>query len=265
MSLLNEHKKPWSKWHERLHKTLKSQSNLLPFGSSLLLAVSGGQDSMVLLKLILDLKRIYEWKLHIWHGDHGWHENSKQISLELEQWCIDKKIPFYCSRTNKKSISTEQEARDWRYQNLIAQAKFLSKQCPSLPCKYVLTGHTGSDRAETLIMNLARGTKLADKLSHLENDQNELTKLAIEAISQSKKLNRIKIANLSLTARSIILNQWFKENQAPLLSSNKLQEISRKITKSSPPGLIQLSNDRKLKWDRVFIEIIRPSQKIKMD
>ncbi len=337
MSLNSQDAKPWSKWHERLHKTLKAKSSLLPFGSSLLLSVSGGQDSMVLLKLIFDLKRIYEWKLHIWHGDHGWHKNSKQISEELKQWCQIQKLPFSCANTNKKTISTEEEAREWRYENLIKQAKAISQKNPSLPCKYILTGHTGSDRAETFIMNLARGAfigglsslresrsletdiqlvrpmlnftrnetfqicqemnlpiwidpsnenlqfsrnrirheiipvlenlhsgstiriaELADRLNHLNNDQHQLTKLAIEAISHSKGISRQKVSNLSLTARSMIFNQWFKENNAPLLSANKLKELSQKTAKSKPPGCVELSKDWKVIWDKHWIEIIRP-------
>ena len=338
MSLSNGNEKPWSKWHERLHKKLKTKSSLLPFGSSLLLSISGGQDSMVLLKLILDLQRIYEWKLQIWHGDHGWHNSSKQISQELEQWCKNQEVTFFCDRTDKSSVSTEEAARKWRYKKLIAQAKLISQLNPSLPCQHILTAHTGSDKAETLIMNLARGTylgglsslkesrkmegniqlirpmlsfsrqetiqictemnlpiwldpsnnnkkfsrnrirkevlpvleklhsgstiriaQLAEKLSNLENDQIQLTKLAIESLSQSNKINRVKISNLSLTARSIILNQWFKENQVPLLSAIQLQELSQKITQREPPGCIQLSQNWKVKWDKSFIEIIKPS------
>ena len=74
MTLPIDSSKNWSKWHERLHKALKNKGNLLPSESSILLSISGGQDSMALLQLILDLKRMYKWNIHVWHGDHGWHE-----------------------------------------------------------------------------------------------------------------------------------------------------------------------------------------------
>ncbi len=57
----------------RLHKRLKNNQSLLPIKSTLLLAISGGQDSMALLKLIVDLKRLYKWQVEVWHGDHQWH------------------------------------------------------------------------------------------------------------------------------------------------------------------------------------------------
>ncbi len=161
MSLLTNIEQPWSLWHQRLHKDLKRKKNLLPAGSSLLISVSGGQDSMALLQLILDLQRLYKWKIHVWHGDHGWHKKSKLIADELEQWCKNKKIPFSLTSTEKNKVCTEKDAREWRYENLIKEAKTLSKKNPDKPFKYVLTGHTGTDRAETFLMNLARGSYLA--------------------------------------------------------------------------------------------------------
>ena len=68
----------------RLHKRLKQNKALLPSNSKLLLAISGGQDSMALLKLIIDLRRLYKWQVEIWHGDHQWHSKSKETEEELK-------------------------------------------------------------------------------------------------------------------------------------------------------------------------------------
>ena len=92
--------KKWSPWHERLHKNIKQNENLLPIGSSLLLSISGGQDSMAMLTLIVDLQRIYKWRIHIWHGDHGWNKNSGLVSTELGKWCKGKGLTFLCAKTN---------------------------------------------------------------------------------------------------------------------------------------------------------------------
>ena len=83
MSQSAQNEQSWSKWHMRLHKRLKQNKSLLPSNSTLLLAISGGQDSMALLKLINDLKRLYNWQIEIWHGDHQWHSESEKIEKEL--------------------------------------------------------------------------------------------------------------------------------------------------------------------------------------
>jgi len=159
MSQSSKNDMSWSKWHMRLHKRLKQNKSLLPINSTLLLAISGGQDSMALLKLIIDLKRLHKWKIEIWHGDHQWHSESKKVEAELRLWCLNEQISFHSNRASKKEVTNEEKARDWRYKNLLMKARFLSSK-KSSPCKRILTGHTATDRAETIIMNLARGTDL---------------------------------------------------------------------------------------------------------
>ncbi|WP_413391753.1 tRNA lysidine(34) synthetase TilS [Prochlorococcus marinus] len=144
----------------RLHKRLKQNKSLLPINSKLLLAISGGQDSMALLKLIIDLQRLYEWQVEIWHGDHQWHTKSAEIEEELKLWCLNRQISFHSNKASKEEVANEEQARNWRYKNLLNKAKLLSSNNINFPCTRILTGHTATDRAETIIMNLARGTDL---------------------------------------------------------------------------------------------------------
>ena len=160
MSQSTKNKKSWSKWHMRLHKRLKQNKSLLPINSTLLLAISGGQDSMALLKLIIDLKRLHKWKIEIWHGDHQWHAESKKVEGELKLWCHNEQISFHSNKANINEVSNEEKARDWRYENLLSKARLLSSKNILSPYTRILTGHTATDRAETIIMNLARGADL---------------------------------------------------------------------------------------------------------
>ncbi len=160
MSQSAQNDRSWSKWHLRLHKRLRQNKSLLPSGASILLAISGGQDSMALLRLIIDLQRLYKWKIEVWHGDHQWHSKSEKIKNELKAWCLENKISFHSNQADKEKVTNEQKARDWRYKQLITKAKLLTSDNVNFPCTRILTGHTATDRAETIIMNLARGTDL---------------------------------------------------------------------------------------------------------
>lgn len=144
----------WLAWHDTLHRQLLRQPTLLPDGTTLLIALSGGQDSMALLGLLLGLRHLHHWHLQLWHGDHGWHDQSATMASELKAWCQGQELDLQISRNTKNNTQTEASARAWRYQELAA----LSQQ---LCCLTVLTAHTASDRAETLMLQLARGTDLA--------------------------------------------------------------------------------------------------------
>lgn len=140
----------WSPDHQRLHRHLLRRPDLLPEGAALLLAVSGGQDSMALTALLADLRRLHHWRLHLWHGDHGWRAESAIQCRELAVWAAGADLPLLSERADPAPAS-EAEARSWRYARLESSAAMLG-------CRHVVTGHTASDRAETMLLNLARGS-----------------------------------------------------------------------------------------------------------
>tara|TARA_Y100001968_G_C19362025_1_gene720352 strand:- start:414 stop:1424 length:1011 start_codon:yes stop_codon:yes gene_type:complete len=168
MSDKNFTQKNWSSWHHLLHKEILSKKTLIPVGSNILISVSGGQDSMALLTLINDLKKLHNWSISVWHGDHQWHQKSSIYALELRNYCEEKKISFYFDKANKENIFSEEKARDWRYEKLCVRAKTLLKKNQQQKNIYLLTGHTSSDNSETFILNLARGSNFAG-LSNIES------------------------------------------------------------------------------------------------
>ncbi|MDJ0651087.1 MAG: tRNA lysidine(34) synthetase TilS [Xenococcaceae cyanobacterium MO_188.B19] len=148
--------KQWSLFHARLHQTLK-KTNLLPKKTKILIALSGGQDSLCLTKLLLDLQSKWQWNLAIAHCDHGW-STDVGISDHVEEVAKNHNLPFYL-KVAQNLKETEAIARKWRYQALVEIAQ-------EHDFKYIVTGHTKSDRAETFLYNLIRGAG-SDGLSSL--------------------------------------------------------------------------------------------------
>ncbi len=140
----------WSADHLRLHRHLRAHPNLLPLGAPLLVAVSGGQDSMALIGLLHDLQRRHEWSLHLWHGDHGWRPEATAQAAALALWAAGRGLPLLGERADPPPQG-EDAARRWRYGRLADAAR-------SLGCTHVVTGHTADDRAETVLLHLARGS-----------------------------------------------------------------------------------------------------------
>ena len=147
----------WTHLHAQLHRTLLHRQ-ILPSNQPLLVAVSGGQDSLCLIKLLLDLQSKWGWNLGIAHCDHRWRSDSEASANHVEQLALIWGISYYLE-TASDIPKTEAAARQWRYQALTEIA--IAHNYP-----YIVTGHTASDRAETLLYNLIRGSG-ADGLSAL--------------------------------------------------------------------------------------------------
>ena len=139
----------WTPLHDRLHRTLKER-DLLEKGERLLVAVSGGQDSLCLVKLLLDLQPKWNWQIAIVHCDHRWRSDSQQNAEFVAKLANAWQVPFYLEVANQIPAS-EADARQWRYGcfEKIAQLDHYTT---------IVTGHTASDRAETLLYNLIRGS-----------------------------------------------------------------------------------------------------------
>lgn len=123
----------------------------------MLVAVSGGQDSLCLGQLLLDLGRRWDWQLAIGHCDHGWPAD-RGIADRVRSIATTWQLPFYCWNAQKLP-ETEVAARQWRYAALVQMARTKNYT-------HIVTGHTQSDLAETLLYNLFRGAG-SDGLSSL--------------------------------------------------------------------------------------------------
>ncbi|HEY9648002.1 MAG TPA: tRNA lysidine(34) synthetase TilS [Chroococcidiopsis sp.] len=140
---------PWTALHDRLHRTLRQRSLLKP-GDRLLVAVSGGQDSLCLIRLLLDLQPKWGWAVAIAHCNHRWRPDADANAAHVQQLAQGWGVPFYLATAATPPVS-EASARTWRYQALTDMAQTYGYGA-------IATGHTASDRAETLLYNLIRGS-----------------------------------------------------------------------------------------------------------
>ena len=133
---------------ERLLHILKSQ----PRANAYLVGFSGGADSTALLHALKQLENQLETPLKAVHVNHGIHTDADLWQEHCENFCRQQEITLVCLRINLENRSgkgLEAEARHLRYQAMSG----LLKQGDSL-----LTAHHADDQAETLLLNLMRGS-----------------------------------------------------------------------------------------------------------
>jgi tRNA(Ile)-lysidine synthase len=126
------------------------------------IGVSGGTDSMALLRAMLTIKGEFGGmgQLRVVHIDHGLRGSDSTADAQwLAHQCDLLGIPLTVCQSDVRSLATSQgdgleaAARDQRYQQLTLVAE-------QTGARYVVTGHNANDQAETVLFRLLRGSGL---------------------------------------------------------------------------------------------------------
>ena len=140
---------------------IAEKQDMLPPGTRVLCAVSGGADSMCLLHLLKNREAELEIQVFAAHYEHGLRgEESLRDCAFVENWCRENGVPCKSAHgdvrayAREKGMGTEEAARELRYE-------FLQKTAAELGCARIATAHNAEDNAETLLLNLCRGSGAA--------------------------------------------------------------------------------------------------------
>ncbi len=130
--------------------------NMLSNGDRVLVAVSGGADSMALLCFLLSVKDKYSLDICVAHIEHGIRSNESKADAEfVKNFCNKNNLKFYLKTIDAPKLAkkfgkgVEEVSREERY-------KFFD----TIECDKIATAHNLTDNIETLIFRLARGTGL---------------------------------------------------------------------------------------------------------
>lgn len=142
---------------EKALATIKKY-RLLKKNDSIVVALSGGPDSVCLLYLLSFFKKKFGLRLTCAHLDHMLRDKDSLQDLLFAQRLSEKlKIPFYYKQIDIKKIkvnaSLEETARK-------ARQDFLFKVAEKTKSSKIALGHTKDDQAETILMRLLRGAGL---------------------------------------------------------------------------------------------------------
>jgi tRNA(Ile)-lysidine synthase len=134
-----------------------SRLGLLDKGDKILVACSGGADSIALTVALMELREEYSLRLALAHFNHGLRRSAgadERFVIELAQRLG---LPLYLRREDIRAcarrcrMNIEETGRERRY-------LFLRKAAARIKAQKIATAHTLSDQAETVIMRLLRGS-----------------------------------------------------------------------------------------------------------
>ncbi len=210
--------------------------------SKLLLALSGGPDSIYLLHALLRCREEFPFELGIAHVDHGWRDVSGDEALQLKLLADSYAIPFYLKKLNPNTLKGNLEAacREERY-------RFFKEVCLSQSYFGVFVGHHFDDKVETVTKRLFEGAhwshfnglkpktildgllifrpllkvKKKDILSYLDKKK---ISYFIDCTNVDEKFNRARIRHTLLPQLSKSFGKNIDENISIL--SGEMEELS---------------------------------------
>lgn len=155
---------------------LIAEHDMIPSGSTVLCALSGGADSVYLLHRLYLLRTVRDFRLVAAHYNHHLRGEESERDEEfvrrfVEKWCSSlietsggghrelPAVPLFvgggdvAKEAARRKTGLEETAREMRYE-------FLRKTAQSLGGAIIATAHTADDNAETMLFHLARGSGL---------------------------------------------------------------------------------------------------------
>ena len=215
--------------------------NLIEKGDKIVIGVSGGPDSITLLNVLLQIKndKIIDFDMVVCHVNHMIREEATLDEEYVLEFCKKQNIECFVKRVEvekiakKEKIGTEEAGRNGRYD-------FFYEILEKTGANKIATAHTANDNAETVLMNIIRGSGTAG-LKGIEAKRGNLIRPLIECsreeIEEYCKINnlnpRIDKTNFeNIYTRNKIRNMlipYIKENFNPNIIEglNRLSHLSK--------------------------------------
>lgn len=213
-------------------------NNLLKSGDKVLLAVSGGPDSMVLLDIMRNLSKIIDFEIAVAHINHQIRMDSHKDMQFVEAECKKLDIPFYgreiflfgAKKDKRKSL--EQAAREHRYNALFSIAR-------EIGFNLIATGHTKSDQAETILMRIISGTNTRS-LSGILVKRDGMIIRPLLVLSRDEVMHYVQSHNIKFVEDVTNLDKKYLRNKIRL---DLIPYIKKEYNPSLEDALCSLAED----------------------
>ena len=137
-------------------ETIK-KNNLINKNDKIVIGVSGGPDSICLLHILNELKSKLNFEICVAHINHMIRPEAEEETQYVEDYCRKLTIQCFAKRiniiekSNIEKIGTEEAGRKARYE-------FFEEVLQKVGANKIATAHNANDNAETVLMNIFRGT-----------------------------------------------------------------------------------------------------------
>lgn len=205
---------------EQVRHTIYKYNMITP-GDLVVVAVSGGPDSVCLLDILCKLKEELEIEILVAHFDHGLRPDQDEYETRfVERMAMSFNVPFESKRADPRMFtdkgSLEERARNARYQ-------FLWQVKRKAYARKIAMGHNLNDQAETVLMRLLRGSGPSG-LAGIPPKRDDAIVRPLIAVARSEIESYLSQAGLSYVTDASNLKTSYLRNRIRL---NLLPELRK--------------------------------------
>lgn len=222
-----------------MKKVIEFLKKTIDKNTSLVVACSGGPDSMCLLDLVTKLKDELNLNIIVAHVNHKLRSESEEEAKMVENYSTENNLIFELLEITDyiNGNFSEEDARKRRY-------KFFNEVIEKYHATALLTAHHGDDLIETILMRLTRGSNLSGYIGIKEISQNENYKTLRPLLSVTKDeiINYLKENNVPY--------RLDKTNQELKHTRNRYRHVVLPFLKKENPKV----HEKYLKFSKELIE-----------
>lgn len=222
-----------------MKKVIEFLKKTIDKNTSLVVACSGGPDSMCLLDLVTKLKDELNLNIIVAHVNHKLRSESEEEAKMVENYSTENNLIFELLEITDyiNGNFSEEDARKRRY-------KFFNEVIEKYHATMLLTAHHGDDLIETILMRLTRGSNLSGYIGIKEISQNENYKTLRPLLSVTKDeiINYLKENNVPY--------RLDKTNQELKHTRNRYRHVVLPFLKKENPKV----HEKYLKFSKELIE-----------
>lgn len=135
------------------------ENSLVKKGDKIVVAVSGGPDSMCLLDILYRLKDELEFSILVAHVNHGIRIESDLEKEYVEKYCKERNIPFFYLKVDVPKLSKEKKISEETCGRMV-RYDFFEKVRQENNADLIAVAHNLNDNIETILLNQIRGCGL---------------------------------------------------------------------------------------------------------
>ena len=211
--------------------------NMIKEGDKVVIGVSGGPDSITLLNVLNKFKEKLNIKIYVAHINHSIRKEADEETEYVREFCKKIGVEFFFKKIDVKQeakklkIGTEEAGRNIRY-------AFFEEVAKKVGANKIATAHNSNDNAETVLMNIIRGTSISGLKGIEKMRDNKFIRPLIET-TRDKIEEYCKIENLN--------PRYDKSNKENVYTRNKVRNllipyIQKEFNPNIIEGINRLSN-----------------------